>query len=146
MNLVQYRAVKPPLHRIRFGVSVATTRTVGRDDPIAPSADTLKYAYQYDDIGNRITSTDLGTSYSGLLSGSEHGSLSDMEPADRAPDRPARWDASVNTTVETLQPYMKDWCEKCCMKIQAIEAEDARRQSKSRERIRLWEALMLSLP
>jgi hypothetical protein len=86
------------------------------------------------------------SSYSGLLSGSEHGSLSDMEPADRAPDRPARWDASVNTTVETLQPYMKDWCEKCCMKIQAIEAEDARRQSKSRERSRLWEALMLSLP
>ena len=61
VNLVQYRAVKPPLHRICFGVSVATTRTVGRDDPIAPSADTLKYAYQYDDIGNRITSTDLGT-------------------------------------------------------------------------------------
>ena len=26
-----------------------------------PSADTLEYAYQYDDIGNRITSTDLGT-------------------------------------------------------------------------------------
>ena len=42
-------------------MSVATTRTVGRAAPSAPSADTLEYAYQYDDIGNRITSTDLGT-------------------------------------------------------------------------------------
>ena len=282
--------MKPNLHRCRLGARVATTRTAGRAAPSAPSADTLEYAYQYDDIGNRITSTDLGTNrtytanslnqysaittsdlglqtscfepqfdddgnqtliqtatgiwqvqYNGenrpvlwtggtqsattnivmsfdrmgrrveyletvggsqssatetnayhrfvydnylciqrldaandnavdlafvwdvtelvatrplvLLSGTvpsyytHDGSKNvTMEPADRAPDRPARWDASVNTTVETLQPYMKDWCEKCCMKIQAIEAEDARRQSKSRERIRLWEALMLSLP
>ena len=61
MNLVQYRAVKPNLHRCRLGARVATTRTVGRAAPSAPSADTLEYAYQYDDIGNRITSTDLGT-------------------------------------------------------------------------------------
>ena len=61
MNLVQYSPVKQNLHRISFGVSVATTRTVGRAAPSAPSADTLEYAYQYDDIGNRITSTDLGT-------------------------------------------------------------------------------------
>ena len=61
MNLVQYSPVKPQFHRISFGVSVATTRTVGRAAPSAPSADTLEYAYQYDDIGNRITSTDLGT-------------------------------------------------------------------------------------
>ena len=61
MNLVQYSPVKPQFHRISFGVSVATTRTVGRAAPSAPSTDTLEYAYQYDDIGNRITSTDLGT-------------------------------------------------------------------------------------
>ena len=63
MNLVQYSPVKQNLHRISFGVSVATTRTVGRAAPSAPSADTLEYAYQYDDIGNRITSTDLGTNH-----------------------------------------------------------------------------------
>jgi YD repeat-containing protein len=56
--------VKPQFHRISFGVSVATTRTVGRvvpNAPQSPAADTPEYAYQYDDIGNRITSTDLGT-------------------------------------------------------------------------------------
>ncbi|MBR6733601.1 MAG: hypothetical protein IKL96_04290, partial [Kiritimatiellae bacterium] len=61
MNLVQYSPVKPQFHRISFGVSVATTHTVGRAAPSAPSAATLEYAYQYDDIGNRITSTDLTT-------------------------------------------------------------------------------------
>ena len=29
--------------------------------PQSPADDTLEYAYQYDDIGNRITSTDLTT-------------------------------------------------------------------------------------
>ena len=61
VNLVQYRAVKPNLHRIRFGERISTMRTAGRAVPIAPSADTLEYAYQYDDIGNRVASTDLGT-------------------------------------------------------------------------------------
>ena len=48
-------------------MSVATTRTVGRAASIAPQGGpasvpaTSEYAYQYDDIGNRITSTDLGT-------------------------------------------------------------------------------------
>ncbi len=64
MNLVQYSPVKPQFHRISFGVSVATTRTVGRvvpNAPQSPAADTPEYAYQYDDIGNRITSTDITT-------------------------------------------------------------------------------------
>ena len=280
--MVQYRAVKPPLHRICFGVSVATTRPVGRDDPIAPSADTLKYAYQYDDIGNRITSTDLGTNrtytanslnqYSAITTSDLGLQTSCFEPQfdddgnqtliqtatgiwqvqyngenrpvlwtggtqsattnivmsfdrmgrrveyletvggsqssatetnayhcfvydnylciqrldaanDNAVDLAFVWDVTELVATRPLvllsgtvpsyythdgsknvtgvspfndayeisahyeySPYMKDWCEKCCMKIQAIEAEDARRQSKSRERIRLWEALMLSLP
>ena len=263
-------------------MSVATTRTVGRDDPIAPSADTLKYAYQYDDIGNRITSTDLGTNrtytansfnqYSAITTSDLGLQTSCFEPQfdddgnqtliqtatgiwqvqyngenrpvlwtggtqsattnivmsfdrmgrrveyletvggsqssatetnayhrfvydnylciqrldaanDNAVDLAFVWDVTELVATRPLvllsgtvpsyythdgsknvtgvspfndayeisahyeySPYMKDWCEKCCMKIQAIEAEDARRQSKSRERIRLWEALMLSLP
>ena len=42
----------------------SATKLVGRvvpNAPQSPAADTLEYAYQYDDIGNRITSTDLGT-------------------------------------------------------------------------------------
>ncbi len=61
VNLVQYRAVKPQLHRSRFGERISTMRTAGNAAPSAPSADTLEYAYQYDDIGNRITSTDITT-------------------------------------------------------------------------------------
>jgi len=42
----------------------SATKLVGRvvpNAPQSPAADTPEYAYQYDDIGNRITSTDLGT-------------------------------------------------------------------------------------
>ena len=42
----------------------SATKLVGRvvpNAPQSPAADALEYAYQYDDIGNRITSTDLGT-------------------------------------------------------------------------------------
>ena len=42
---------------------ISAAKLVGRDDPIAPQSPTLttEYAYQYDDIGNRLTSLDLGT-------------------------------------------------------------------------------------
>ena len=42
---------------------ISADKLVGRDAPIAPQspASTVEYAYQYDDIGNRITSFDLGT-------------------------------------------------------------------------------------
>ena len=42
---------------------VLAAKSVGGDDPGAPQSPTLttEYAYQYDDIGNRISSFDLGT-------------------------------------------------------------------------------------
>ena len=42
---------------------VSAAKSVGGDDPGAPQSPTLttEYAYQYDDIGNRISSFDLGT-------------------------------------------------------------------------------------
>jgi len=42
---------------------VSASKLVGRDAPIAPQAptSTVEYAYQYDDIGNRLSSFDLGT-------------------------------------------------------------------------------------
>ena len=42
---------------------ISAGKLVGRDAPIAPQAptSTVEYAYQYDDIGNRISSLDLGT-------------------------------------------------------------------------------------
>ena len=42
---------------------ISADKLVGRDAPIAPQspASTVEYAYQYDDIGNRIASFDLGT-------------------------------------------------------------------------------------
>ena len=41
---------------------ISAGKLVGRDAPIAPQspASTVEYAYQYDDIGNRISSFDLG--------------------------------------------------------------------------------------
>ena len=41
---------------------ISADKLVGRDAPIAPQAptSTVEYAYQYDDIGNRISSFDLG--------------------------------------------------------------------------------------
>ena len=40
---------------------ISAAKLVGGDDPGAPQTATTEYAYQYDDIGNRITSLDLGT-------------------------------------------------------------------------------------
>ena len=42
---------------------ISAAKSVGGDDPGAPQSRTFttEYAYQYDDIGNRITSFDLGT-------------------------------------------------------------------------------------
>ena len=42
---------------------ISAAKSVGGDDPGAPQSptSTTEYAYQYDDIGNRITSFDLGT-------------------------------------------------------------------------------------
>ena len=42
---------------------ISAVKLVGRDAPIAPQspASTVEYAYQYDDIGNRLSSFDLGT-------------------------------------------------------------------------------------
>jgi RHS repeat-associated protein len=40
---------------------ISAAKLVGGDDPGAPQTATTEYAYQYDDIGNRITSFDLGT-------------------------------------------------------------------------------------
>ena len=44
VNLVQYRAVKPNLHRIRFGERISTMRTVGRAAPIAPQGGARRLA------------------------------------------------------------------------------------------------------
>ena len=42
---------------------ISAAKSVGGDDPGVPQSRTFttEYAYQYDDIGNRITSFDLGT-------------------------------------------------------------------------------------
>ena len=42
---------------------ISAAKSVGGDDPGAPQSRTFttEYAYQYDDIGNRISSFDLGT-------------------------------------------------------------------------------------
>ena len=42
---------------------ISAAKSVGGDDPGAPQSptSTTEYAYQYDDIGNRISSFDLGT-------------------------------------------------------------------------------------
>ena len=41
---------------------ISAAKSVGGDDPGAPQSRTFttEYAYQYDDIGNRLTSLDLG--------------------------------------------------------------------------------------
>ena len=51
VNLVQYRAVKPNLHRIRFGERISTMRTAGNAAPIAPQRQT---AIGYDSATGRI--------------------------------------------------------------------------------------------
>ena len=43
---------------------ISAAKLAGRGDPIVPQSPAvgiLEYSYQYDDVGNRITSTDLGT-------------------------------------------------------------------------------------
>ena len=51
VNLVQYRAVKPNLHRIRFGERISTMRTAGNAAPIAPQRQTT---IGYDSATGRI--------------------------------------------------------------------------------------------
>ena len=68
MNLLQCSPVKQQFHRSLPGARIPAMRnSAGRAATVAPlggSASvpaTLEYAYQYDDIGNRITSTDITT-------------------------------------------------------------------------------------
>ncbi len=51
VNLVQYRAVKPNLHRIRFGERISTMRTAGN---AAPSAPERQSTIGYDSATGRI--------------------------------------------------------------------------------------------
>ena len=48
---------------VASGELVSASKTVGRDDPNTPQPvpATVEYAYQYDDIGNRRLSGELGT-------------------------------------------------------------------------------------